>query len=266
MNYDLRVADCITAMNAMAKDSVDLVVTSPPYNLGIEYPDYNDLRPEVDYLRWCRKWAQAVYRVLKPDGSFFLNIGGTPTKQLLQLKVIMALEKVFYVQNTFHWVKAISVQPTESDVISVGHFKPINSKRFVNDCHEYVVHFTKTANVPIDRLALGVPYVDKSNVKRWDHTGGQDLRCRGNTWYIAYPTIQRRKDRPHPATFPPELACNCILIHGLKRVQTMLDPFVGIGNSALAAKRLKIPNFYGFDLTPSYIEDALDLLREPESA
>src|SRR5467141_323926 len=90
---------------------------------------------------------------------------------------------------------------------------------------------------------LGVPYQDKSNVARWRHTRGSDLRCRGNTWFIPYETIQSRaKERPHPATFPVQLAEWCIKLHGVSRVQTMLDPFLGIGNSAVAAQRCGVKN------------------------
>jgi len=64
--------------------------------------------------------------------------------------------------------------------VSVGHFKPINSKRFLNDCHEFVFHFTKSGKAPVDRLAVGVPYADKSNISRWFHTEGKDKRCSGN--------------------------------------------------------------------------------------
>ena len=92
----------------------------------------------------------------------------------------------------------------------------------------------------LDRLALGVPYQDKSNIARWSHTGGSDLRCRGNTWFIPYETIQSRaKERPHPATFPVQLAEWCIKLHGISRTETMLDPFLGIGNSAVAAQALR---------------------------
>ena len=94
----------------------------------------------------------------------------------------------------------------EWQIVSRGHFKPISSQRFLNDCHEYIFHFTKSGRVEIDRLALGVPYQDKSNIARWSHTSGRDRRCRGNTWFIPYETIQsRQKERPHPATFPVEL-------------------------------------------------------------
>ena len=99
----------------------------------------------------------------------------------------------------------------EGRLKTFGHFKPINSPRFLNDCHEYVFHFTKSGRVELNRLALGVPYQDKSNIARWRHTQGDDLRCRGNTWFVPYETIQRReKERPHPATFPVQLAEWCI--------------------------------------------------------
>ncbi len=128
---------------------------------------------------------------------------------------------------------------------SFGHFKPINSPRFLNDCHEYVFHFTKSGRVELNRLALGVPYQDKSNIARWSHTRGKDLRCRGNTWFVPYETIQsREKERPHPATFPVQLAEWCIKLHGASRVRTMLDPFLGIGNSAVAAQRCGVKKIY----------------------
>ena len=108
----------------------------------------------------------------------------------------------------------------EGGIKTFGHFKPINSPRFLNDCHEYVFHFTKSGRVELNRLALGVPYQDKSNIARWSHTGGKDLRCRGNTWFVPYETIQsREKERPHPATFPVQLAEWCIKLHGVSRVR-----------------------------------------------
>ena len=94
--------------------------------------------------------------------------------------------------------------------LAVGHYKPINSPRFVNDCHEFIFHFTPAGRTPLDRRAIGVPYQDASNIARWQ-TGGSNLRCRGNTWFIPYETIQNRdKDRPHPATFPPRVPEYCV--------------------------------------------------------
>lgn len=244
-------------MRALPPESVDLVVTSPPYNVGVRYNSYNDRQNRDDYLLWTLRWTIEVQRILKPEGSFFLNLGAVPSNPYLPYELILKLSQLFVLQNTFHWIKAISVQTPGGDMQSVGHFKPINSRRFVNDCHEFVFHLTKSGTAPLDRLGLGVPYTDKSNVKRWAHTQGHDLRCRGNTWFIPYKTIRNRgKQRPHPATFPAQLAVNCIKIHGGGPAIVMLDPFVGIGHAALAAKQCGIRKFIGFDIDPDYVARA----------
>jgi len=201
---------------------------------------------------------------------------------MLPNEIVMELRDFFILQNTIHWITSVSIQdrscsrrpvggathmdrtqPNASHgeaataVRSYGHFKPINSKRFLNDCHEYIFHFTKTGHVEIDRLALGVPYQDKTNIARWSHTRGSDLRCRGNTWFIPYETIQSRaRERPHPATFPVQLAEWCIKLHGLSCVHTMLDPFLGIGNSAIAAQRCGVKKFIGFEIDETYLAEA----------
>ena len=253
--YRLEVADCIEGMQAMLAGSVDLVVTSPPYNLGIKYTNYKDRKNRSDYLNWSRLWANQVKRVLKDKGSFFLNLGSAPSNPLVPYELIVALKELFVLQNTFHWIKSITVQKKDGELISAGHFKPLNSNRYVNDCHEYVFHLTKHGNTSIDRLAVGVPYSDKSNINRWSHTRGRDKRCRGNNWFIPYKTIvSRSKQRPHPATFPVELAEFCIKIHGSKTNLSMLDPFLGIGHSALAAARCGIHNFVGFDIDTDYVK------------
>ena len=255
--FDLRNEDCVGGMATLAEQSVDVVVTSPPYNLGIAYSHFADDQCRGAYLSWCATWAAEIRRVLKPTGSLFLNIAGSPSNPWLPHELVLQLRDTFVLQNTIHWIKSISLENDDGTVTSRGHFKPISSPRFLNDCHEYIFHLTPTGRTPVDRLALGVPYADKSNIARWSHTTGRDNRCRGNTWFIPYKTIQRRaKERPHPATFPVELAENCIRLHGVANVQTMLDPFLGIGNSAIAAQRCGVPRFIGFDIDANYVAEA----------
>ena len=292
--FDLREQDCIEGMSLLDAECIDLVVTSPPYNLGVSYRKYSDGQDRRSYLRWCHKWAGQVRRILKSRGSLFLNIGAAPSNPMLPHEIVMELRDLFVLQNTIHWIKSIAIDTAEGrtsapnphlnplsappgrdanpdakrrvrvdgGIKTYGHFKPISSKRFLNDCHEYVFHFTKTGRVEIDRLALGVPYQDKSNIARWSHTRGSDLRCRGNTWFVPYKTIQsREKERPHPATFPVQLAEWCIKLHGVSRIQTMLDPFLGIGNSAVAAQRCGVKRFIGFEIDETYLAEAKRRLK-----
>lgn len=261
---DLRLVeqDCVAGMAALSAGSVDVVVTSPPYNLGVAYGRHDDTAARDEYLAWCDTWAAGLRRVLAPAGSFFLNVGSKPTDPLVPFQVLEVMLRHFRLQNTLHWVKSIAVMREdvgnypglEADLV-VGHYKPINSPRFVNDCHEYVFHLTHRGEVPLDRLAVGVPYRDKSNVTRWKGAGA-DLHCRGNTWFLPYETIQRReRDRPHPATFPVALPERCIRLHGLERVRLVLDPFLGIGATAVACARLGVP-CVGFEIDPDYLAHA----------
>jgi len=254
---NLHHGDCLKVLPTLEAGSIDAVVTSPPYNLGINYRSYDDTSSREVFLDWCRQWAAEVKRVLADDGSFFLNVGAAPKNPLMPHQLLLALtdseSPLFVLQNTFHWIKSISVETRAGEPISVGHFKPINSQRFVNDCHEYIFHLTKTGDVPLDRRAAGVPYQDKSNIARWGHTGGQDSRCRGNTWFIPYDTIQSRdKDRPHPATFPVGLVEQCLKLHGKGAETRLLDPFLGIGTSAVAAQRFGVKEFTGIELDEEY--------------
>jgi site-specific DNA-methyltransferase (adenine-specific) len=255
--FELRHEDCVKGMRRLPNEEVDLIVTSPPYNLGVRYSRYSDRQDRQSYLRWCAEWSGEIRRVLRPDGSFFLNIGAAPSNPMLPHEMVVELRERFVLQNTIHWIKSISIEDREGELRSHGHFKPVSSSRFLNDCHEYIFHFTISGHVEIDRLALGIPYQDKSNIARWSHTGGSDLRCRGNTWFIPYKTIQsREKERPHPATFPVQLAEWCIKLHGVSRVETMLDPFLGIGNSAIAAQRCGVRKFIGFEIDETYLAEA----------
>jgi hypothetical protein len=109
-------------------------------------------------------------RVLKPGGSFFLNISGAPSRPLLPHYVAMRFAEFAVLQNTFHWIKSITVEKDQEQLtvgenrmteeISVGHFKPLTSDRYVNDFHEYVFHFSKTGHAALDRKAVGVKYAD----------------------------------------------------------------------------------------------------------
>ncbi|MEO5913658.1 MAG: site-specific DNA-methyltransferase [Luteolibacter sp.] len=259
--------DCLQVLPTLSENSVDLVVTSPPYNLGIAYKSFKDTAPREEFLTWCCQWAAELKRVMTDDASFFLNVGAAPANPLLPHQLVLALtdgqNPLFTLQNTFHWIKSISIETRAGEQISAGHFKPINSKRFVNDCHEYVFHLTKSGTVELNRRAAGVPYQDKSNIARWGHTGGEDLRCRGNTWFIPYETINSRdKDRPHPATFPLALVEQCVRLHGKGPETRLLDPFLGIGTSAVAAYRQKLENFTGIELDGHYLETARERVSD----
>lgn len=257
--------DCTSGLNENVKEgSVDVVVTSPPYNIGISYGTYDDTLPREQYLAWMDQVGVAVRRALAEDGSFFLNIGNKPKDQWIAWDVASVLRKHFVLQNVIHWVKSIAISkadvgnyPNIAGDIAVGHFKPIVSERFVNDCHEYIFHFTRSGQARLDKLAIGIPYQDKTNIGRWK-SAKSDRRDRGNTWFIPYETIQNKSERPHPATFPVRLPEMCIKLHGAAKL--VVDPFAGIGSTAVAAMNLGVP-FVGFEIDKEYLDVAISRIR-----
>lgn len=259
--------DCLNILGALGEATVDVIVTSPPYNIGVQYGTYRDALAPADYLAWTSRWIGAAARVLRPDGALFLNVGTRPSDPWTALDVAQAARPHLRLQNIIHWIKSIAIDREATGAaaglsrdLAVGHYKPINSDRFLNDCHEFIFHFTPGGDSRLDRLALGVPYQDPSNVSRWK-AGTEGVRCRGNTWFIPYETIQRRdRDRPHPASFPSKLPEQCLRLHGLERVRLAMDPFMGLGSTAVACARLGI-DVLGSDLDEAYLEVAAERTR-----
>jgi site-specific DNA-methyltransferase (adenine-specific) len=283
--------DCVTGMLALPKGSVDVVVTSPPYNLDIQYGTYKDDLPRDNYLKWLHDVFSAVKHCLKDDGHFFLNMGYSNIDPWVGMDVGNVARDLFVLQNNFTWVKSIYVDGKTS-----GHFKPINSERFANPTWEHLFHFTKDGKVKCDKLASGVPYewdcnTDNSGrirgrlIKKLGYADKRDfdknatqehiqkldklmkdkmakakprptMRCRGNSWYVPYDTISsREKERgSHPATFPIELVQQCIRFSGVKN-GVVVDPFMGSGSTAVGALRHGC-KYIGFDIDVDYIQFA----------
>lgn len=248
-------SDCLTEMRAMTYNSVDVVVTSPPYNLNIQYSTYSDNMPFTDYYRWMFVILKNIHNVLKDNGSLFLNVGGSCKNPNIPMEVCQIAKNAgFVLQNNIIWVKSISIEDT-----SFGHFKPVPGKRFLNNLHESIFHFTKSGNVSINRLGIGVKYADKSNIGRYSEV---DCRCRGNVWFIPYETVQKKKS--HPAGFPVKLPEMCLRLHGYTEDTVALDPFLGAGTTLLACNTLGI-NGIGIDMDLDYCTMAVNNLNEVNS-
>ena len=247
-------------MKKIEDKSIDLVVTSPPYNIGLKYHKYEDKKPREQYLEWIYGIFTELKRVLKDDGHIFLNMGYTNKDPWISMEVAIKLKDLFTLQNKITWIKSISIGEDKDD--THGHFKPINSDRYINVTNEDIYHFTKTDKVKINREAVGVPYKWKCNLidrktklPRINGKTGlpvEDKRCKGNSWFVPYDTINsatslKKKKGYHPATFPEDLVEHCIKISNIKQ-GTILDPFIGSGTTIRVAKKMS-DNLEDYDLS-----------------
>lgn len=293
----IHLQDCVEGMLQLPEGSVDIVATSPPYNLDIKYGKYKDDMPRDSYLKWIRDVFTAVKHCLKEDGHFFLNMGYSNVDPWVGMDVANVARDLFVLQNNFTWIKSISI-----DDVTKGHFKPINSERFSNPTWEHLFHFTKTGKVKCDKLAVGVPFMWDCNIDTNSRIKGKlakkygydnikhfnekatdihkekleaeyaeriknkkprpNKRCRGNSWFVPYDTITNREEYRgnHPATYPVALIENCIKFSGLTS-GVLVDPFMGSGTSAVAAVNLEL-DYIGFDIDEDYIKFAEDRIKD----
>tara|TARA_B110000208_G_C11794696_1_gene439021 strand:- start:3598 stop:4668 length:1071 start_codon:yes stop_codon:yes gene_type:complete len=266
--YEFKLGDCIESLISIPDNSIDIVVTSPPYNIGLKYHKYKDKKPRDQYLEWIYDIFTELKRILKDDGHIFLNMGYTNKDPWISMEVAIKLKDLLILQNNITWVKSISIGEDKND--THGHFKPINSDRYINVTNENLYHFTKSDKVKINREAIGVPYKYECNLidrktkqHRIDKKTGlpmENKRCKGNTWFIPYETIWSKSQKGfHPATFPEGLVEHCIKISDIK-VGKILDPFVGSGTTVRVAKKMSdnIEEYnlsgIGFDIDETYID------------
>ncbi len=258
--YKLWCGDAMVLLpKKVSEKTIDMVVTSPPYNLNVKYKNYKDNLPRKEYLKWFRKICKRLKKVLKDDGSFFLNMGFSSKDPWIDVDIMNQARELFILQNKIIWVKSISISSDKS----FGHFQPINSERYLNKTYETIYHFTKTGEVKIDKLSLGVSYVHPSNLNRWKKEQ-KKIRCRGNCWFIPYKTITKKSQKGnHPAIFPIELPEFCIKLHGYNKETVVLDPFVGTGTTILAADKLNVKSI-GIDIDEDYIKQTKTRIRKEE--
>lgn len=243
-------------LNHFGSDSFDLIVTSPPYNLEVAYPGYEDRLPYDQYLHWMNEVFDTLQAVLTRGGSLFLNMGASPSQPWIALDVAQLARDYFVLQNQIIWVKSVSIGER-----TWGHSRPINSPRFLNHNFEHLFHFSTGGNAPLNRLAVGVPYQDKQNLTRGTRGQHGDVRCAGDVWFVPYATVQSRREKGgHPAIFPPELVERCLKLAGATPATRILDPFCGTGTVAVAARKLGLKST-GIDICATSLEYARERLR-----
>ncbi len=188
---------------------IDLIVTSPPYKKedGFSYELIKDV-------------SQQCFRVLKDNSLCFINFGHLANHKSRPFKVAMIFEEAgFNWVDTIVWVK--------------NHYTPVQGDKRLNNLTEFIFMFTKGKGFRLDRLSIGVPYADKSNVGRYSD---KDLKCGGNVWYIPYETIQRKEQKLHKDRFPIELPLRCINLSNVREGSVVLDPFAGSATTGIACK------------------------------
>jgi site-specific DNA-methyltransferase (adenine-specific) len=228
-------------MAELPDNSVHLMVTSPPYNVGKDYDQDLTLDEYLAFLK--RVWAE-TYRVLVPGGRACINVANLGRKPYIPLHVFMIrdlLELRFLMRGEIIWDKGASASASTA----WGSWQSAANPT-LRDVHEYILVFSK-GNFGRDRLDG-----EKNTI-----TKDEFLEYTKSVW--AFPAESAKKIG-HPAPFPIELPYRLIQLYTFEG-DVVLDPFMGSGQTALAS--LKSGRHYvGYEVNSDYVELARKRITE----
>jgi modification methylase len=228
------------SMAELPDSCVHLAVTSPPYNVGKEYDADLTL---AEYREFLRRVFGEVYRVLVPGGRFCLNVANLGRSPYIPLQAYLAEDLIaggFLMRGEIIWDKGGSA----SRSTAWGSWKS-PSNPTLRDTHEYILVFSRQA---YSRPLMG---------RQPTITRDEFLAFTKSVW--SFPAEPARKVG-HPAPFPVELPYRCIQLY-TARDEVVLDPFMGAGAAAIAARRTG-RRFVGYEIEPKYCEIAAKRLEK----
>ena len=237
----IHLGDCLEVLKKIESDSIDCVVTSPPYNkkglcgqtavgdhawkkFNIDYNEYGDDLPEEEYQQWQITLLNELKRIIKPTGSIFYNHKPRRNDNICR----MPLEFIY---------------KSELDLYQLIVWNRKNSPNIRNDilipCTEHIYWLTK-----------GKPKTFRSQVMP---------EYRSEVWEM----IPGRQD-DHPAPFPEQLVENCVKLTTEKR-DIVLDPFFGSGTTGVVCEKID-RQWIGVELDKKYKDIAERRIQETKDA
>lgn len=265
------LGDSSELLKKVPSDSVDLVVTSPPYALVFK-KEYGNVDAD-DYTKWFLSFSNEIFRILKPSGSFVLNIGGcwnkgSPTRSLYQFELLLNLTKTFKLAQEFFWYNPAKL-PAPAEWVTVQRIR-------VKDSVEYIWWLSKTDRPKADNRKVLQPYSPDqkrliengyrakkrpsghniTNGFAKDHGGSippNVLQMGNNDSNGEYlKKCAELNMKPHPARFPSDLP-EFFIKFLTDPSDIVLDPFCGSNVTGQAAEALK-RRWISFEIVKEYLD------------
>jgi site-specific DNA-methyltransferase (adenine-specific) len=231
--HKLITGDCLKVMRTMPSESVDLVITDPPFNIGKDYGDtYNDKKDAEEYIKWCKEWLTECIRLLKPTGSLYLF--NYPENNAYLLPFLQE-KMIFKRWMTWHY-------PT-----NIGH-----SKTNYTRTQHSILFCIKTENATFNREAIAEPYknpTDKRIIERMQN--GSNGRAPYDVFQFNLVKNVSKDKTSHPCQIPVPLL-KIFIKASSNEGDWVFDPFGGSFSTSVAAKELN-RNSISIDINPDYV-------------
>jgi site-specific DNA-methyltransferase (adenine-specific) len=247
-HYHLYQGDCLKVLPTLEDESIDLVVTSPPYNVGVDYGDYKDSLDYEVYLDWLDKIWNECFRVLRNGGRICINVGDTGRNPYFPVHCDIAsrMRKKWFLMGIIVWNKQNCLSNT-----AWGSWMSASSPS-LRGIQEFIIVAGKGGKFFRKDVPNGI----------W--TKKEFLEYTLEIWN--FPPETRCKK--HPAPFPEELPKRCIKLYSYPN-DVVLDPFIGSGTTMKVAQDLE-RSCIGIEASPEYCETSKKrcfgrqfLVREP---
>jgi site-specific DNA-methyltransferase (adenine-specific) len=238
LNINLSNKDCLNYLASLNDNSIDLIITDPPYFKILKESWDQQWKFEQDYLNWCYEWTKECVRVLKPDSCFYIW-GTTKTDTFLRykLEILNKFPELVY-QNWIIWAYDWG-----------GRTK----KKFPRK-HEDLIMYSKGKTFTFNDGLIRVPYKMNKNIR----SGAQNNplgKIPTDVWTLNNHTTSKEYCSWHPTQKPIKLLSRVIKAH-TSPGDSVLDIFSGSGSTAIACKNLN-RKFYGCEVNPEFYEKSL---------
>lgn len=230
--------DCLEVMKNIADNSIDCIITSPPYWKGFEYEAY--FNSYKQYLDWCKLWLKDAKRILKTNGTFYLNVinDSEITIRAFEIMEIATRELMYKLHDTIIWYR-YNQQPANTN------------RQLTNQCEYIFMLRHSSAGIDLNKESA---YNANPNIFKTKNVG--------NVWELPFNSGKENLDFGRKETkskwghsgFPEQLPETCLLL-STKEGDVVLDMFMGSGTTGVACKKLN-RNFVGIELNKNYFEIA----------
>ena len=236
--------DCIDGMKQIEDNSIDLVITSPPYNVGVKYDSWDDLKQSSDYFDFAKNWLTEVYRILKPTGRIALNIPYEVNFLNRGGRIFFASEYWRIMQQIgYKWAGLVDLheaQPQRVKRTVWGSYLSASAPYIYNPKECVIIAYKETWKRKIKKSY----FEDKTDSKKKEF-----IELVFGIWKYKAETKGLTE-----ANFSEDLPLKALKILS-DEGDIVLDPFMGSGTTAVACIKLK-RNFIGFEISKEYCDIA----------
>ena len=229
------IGDCLETMSNMAPNSVNTIVTSPPYNLDKKYGKYDDNKSFEEWEDLIDKTAKSAYKILKDNGSFLLNVSPIPDKKTKEIIPLDAIAYYIFKRNGYFLRNSI-----------VWHFNNMqNCTNRLSGRWESILWFVKDINnYQFNLEDIRIPYITQNdkrlvgNGRNPTDTWNFDLP-ESDFWYfdrVNNMTKNKLGLTEHPCIYPTPMIERIIKMTTQKG-DVVLDPFLGSGTTLVATQK-----------------------------